>query len=391
MISHSHTMIASAEMHTPPLPFEITEHIIQLHLGTPYKFPSFHFAPDLAPLLLVCKGWYLYGRRILYEYITISDDTPCGLLRLARTLQKNPRLARLVHSFAFESNIFSDWDVALLSQIISLSSNLTHISIGRAGIRWKKLQEPQGTDSLRRALAKRSLKNFRYYSTYRMDWDIDDMLLTPEELAGLMTSWPDLEDITFVPEETFYWQTEVRRLSFVPPTRGPGKCLALRRVELSVFDIPMCILAEIAPFIEEADIGKESSSVHQGDGDIDLHTCLSLWSETLLHLKLPNTSSLGELPSLRNLRTFYFGTGYMCPSFMKDMHSLEDLLYEGKLPEVEVLEGCFRSGTESGAFLPALKSLHLRTDKDVFHLKRASNTVREGDGEIAWSGHLEVA
>ncbi|KAH8107417.1 hypothetical protein DFH11DRAFT_1188616 [Phellopilus nigrolimitatus] len=316
--------MTSTKLHTPPLPFEISEKIIQLYLGGPYTFPDSHRPSDLASLLLVCKAWHEYGELQLYRSISISenseesedredsedsedskdseDNEATGLMLLSATLSQNSRLANLVRFFAFESKCFGVEHVRAITEIISLSSNLTHLSVSRLCEDWQK------TDT------------------------------------QLVDSLVDMSALRF-------------RFEFPPET--PARCLALRRIEVQGLDIA-CFFAKMAPFVEDVEI------VHDKFVYMDNRTCLNTWSETLTRLRLymveGNWKEIRHFPSgLRKLRYFRCEATDMHPKLLESMDSLEELFYYVDPERAEQLVKCFREGTGSGDFLPALKVLHFRS------------------------------
>ncbi|KAH8107430.1 hypothetical protein DFH11DRAFT_1549595 [Phellopilus nigrolimitatus] len=340
--------MASTEPRTPPLPFEITENIIQLYLGGPYTFPDSHRRSDLAPLLLVCKGWQEYGERQLYRSIYISEsceDSADVAALLRATLSQNSRLAGLVCFFTFESKCLWDESVRTITQIISLSSNLTHLSISRLGEDWQTLDTTL-VESLRHALAERSLKHFRLYSENCHNWIRKiDMLCSPEKTLALLENWPDLEEFSLVNGIALEYPFD-----FPPET--PVRCLALRRVKVQGLNIA-CIFAKMAPSVEEVDI-----ATHNGSVDI---ACLHTWSETLIRLNLDilkkQIHDIRYFPPLRNLRYLICSGTDVHPRFLETMNSLEELIYYVHPQQVEQLVNLFKAGTGSGDFLPELKFL----------------------------------
>ncbi|KAH8103786.1 hypothetical protein DFH11DRAFT_1734353 [Phellopilus nigrolimitatus] len=283
--------MATTEPRTPPLPVEITENIIQLYLGGPYTFPNSHFSSDLAPLLL------------------------------------NSRLANLVRFFTFESKCFDDGTVFGITEIISLSLNLTHLSIRRLGKSWKKIDAPVG----------KGLET--------------DTLCSPEETLALLANWPDLEEFSLVDQGFHLYPLEF-------PTGTPACCLALRRVKVRGFDIA-CTLAKMAPNVKDADIAHDTSM------EMETLACLHTWSETLIRLKLCFAVELRVVipyfPPLRKLRYFYCEAPAVQPRCLESMDSLEELFYCGHPEQVKQLVNCFRLGAGSGDFLPALKVLRFRS------------------------------
>ncbi|KAH8107434.1 hypothetical protein DFH11DRAFT_1189358 [Phellopilus nigrolimitatus] len=348
--------MANTEPRTPPLPFEITENIIQLYLGGPYTFPRSHRPSDLAPLLLVCKGWHEYGERQLYESISITTDSKdsqaIGVSRLLATLSQNSRLANLVRFFAVESKCFGVEHVRAITQIISLSLNLTHLSISRLGEDWQKLDTTL-IESLRHALAERSLKHLRLHSTYirRGRGKYNDMLCSPKETLALLAYWPDLKEFSLIDDQNLH------RNRFKFPAETSVRCLALRRVKVQGLNKAR-FLAKIAPFVEDVDIE------HYRFADMETLACLHTWSESLVRLKLHITKQPCDMipyfPPLRKLRYFYCEVTHVHPKFLESMDSLEELFYYVNTRHVELLVNCFRLGAGSGDFLPALKVLHFR-------------------------------
>ncbi|KAH8107427.1 hypothetical protein DFH11DRAFT_1732408 [Phellopilus nigrolimitatus] len=344
--------MASTKSRTPPLPVEITENIIQLYLGGPYTFPDSHVPSDLAPLLLVCKAWHEYGERQLYKSISITvdseDNKATDVLLLSATLSQNSRLANLVRFFAFESKCFGVEHVRAITQIISISSNLTHLSISRLCKDWQKIDTPL-VESLWHALSERSLKYFRLHSAFCRDWRARDKLCSPKKTTGLIANWPDLEEFSLV-------DGSASPNPFRSPPKTPARCLALRRVEVQGLDIA-CFLAKMAPFVEDVDITHDKF-----DGTL---ACLHTWSETLTRLSLyiveGNSNVIRHFPPLRKLRYFRCEATDMHLRLLATMDSLEELFYCVRPQRAEQLVNCFREGTGSGDFLPALKVLHFRS------------------------------
>ncbi|KAH8107435.1 hypothetical protein DFH11DRAFT_1827343 [Phellopilus nigrolimitatus] len=346
--------MASTEPRTPPLSFEITENIIQLYLGGPYTFPDSHRPSDLAPLLLVCKGWYLYGIRQLYESISITEGSEdseeieyVDVMLLCKTLSRNRHLAELVRCFTFKSKCFSNLIVFAITDFISLSSNLTHICISRLDGHWASV-DLRVAEHLRHALTKRSLKHFSLYSIHNGDFMYQsDPLCFPKKTLALMANWPDLEEFSLMDESAYQHPFEL-------PPETSARCLALRRVEVQGLSIA-CALAKIAPFVEDAYI------LHDKPRDVGTLACLHIWSETLTDLKLcveeNNEKAIQDFPPLRKLRYFRCEATDVHPRFLEPMESLEELYYCARPQRAEQLVNCFRLGTGSGGFLPALKVL----------------------------------
>ncbi|KAH8103791.1 hypothetical protein DFH11DRAFT_1749628 [Phellopilus nigrolimitatus] len=367
-------IMTSAVPRAQTLPFEITENIIQLYLGGPYTFPDSHRPSDLAPLLLVCKGWHEYGERQLYRSIYFTtyskdsedsedseasedsedneDNKAIGVMLLRWTLWENSRLANLVRFFTFESKCFDSDTVFAIAEIITLTPNLTHVSISRLSSHWQNLH-PSAPPTLRHALSKRSLQYFRLFSTFRcMSEPPDeppDALCSPEETAELIADWPDLEEFSLVE-----WGASSDPFELPPET--PARCLALRRIKVQGLDTA-CFIAKMAPFVEDVDIAHNTVS-----GTL---ACLHTWSETLTRLSLyiveGNSNVIRHFPPLRKLRYFRCEATDMHPRLLATMDSLEELFYCVRPQRAEQLVNCFREGTGSGDFLPALKVLHFRS------------------------------
>ncbi|KAH8110180.1 hypothetical protein DFH11DRAFT_1547679 [Phellopilus nigrolimitatus] len=318
--------MATAELRTPPLPFEITENIIQLYSGDNDGSEDSEGSED-------------------------SKATSVELL--SATLSQNSHLANLVRFFNFKSNCFMDKHVRAITQIISLSSNLTHLSIDRLDGFCQEI-DSRVSANLRHALTERSLTYFRLFSSMNTQ-NLElrhDTLCSPNKTLALLANWPDLEDFSLLDE----WDGSSPDF----PLDTPARCLALRRIKVRGLDVTK-FLAKMAPFVEVANI-------HHNDVVYwDACSCLHTWSETLTHLKLYITDQDWDewaepkyfpFPPLRKLRYFLCDVGGMHPSLLKSMESLEELYYIAFPQMAEHLVNCFKLGTGSGVFLPALKVLH---------------------------------
>ncbi|KAH8107436.1 hypothetical protein DFH11DRAFT_1637381 [Phellopilus nigrolimitatus] len=166
-----------------------------------------------------------------------------------------------------------------------------------------------------------------------------------------MANWPDLQEFSFKNEVTYPNPFEI-------PPETPARCLALRCVRVQGFDMA-CVLTKIAPFVEGAYI-LHNETRHGGT-----LACLHRWSKTLVDLRLRvveyNEEAFQDFPPLRKLRYFLCAATDVHPRFLETMESLEELYYTVRPQRAEQLVNCFKEGTRSGDFLPALKILCFRS------------------------------